>query len=97
MQIWPLLPERPKIHERFAIIPGDDAGSIRLHSLTAAFHISDGGKEILPRLLGLVDGNRSLNELLESADSIGLTPQELLDILDNLAKAGVLTDSSREQ
>ena len=86
--------EQFKIPDRFTLVPVG-SGEFRLHSLGFSLALSSPSNGLLGRLLPLLDGTRTVGEILldlESDDS-----QAVCDSIEHLLKAGALERAIVEQ
>jgi bacteriocin biosynthesis cyclodehydratase domain-containing protein len=79
--------ERLKIADQFTVIP-IGASEYRLHSLSASLVLKGQAPDLLERLLPLLDGNRSVGEVLAELASFG--SDAVRSSLQSLLDAGIL-------
>jgi bacteriocin biosynthesis cyclodehydratase domain-containing protein len=88
------LPERPKIPERFSVIPVG-ADEFRLHSLTYSLSISNKADSLLSHLLPLLTGEYRVTDILRKLETFD--EARVIAVLDHLMHAGVLEEGLRTQ
>ena len=79
--------ERLKVPDRFTLIPVGPE-EFRLHSLNFSLALESTSNGLLSRLLPLLDGARTLGEILVDLDSFGR--QTVCDSIESLLKAGAI-------
>jgi molybdopterin-synthase adenylyltransferase len=79
--------ERFKIPDCFTLVPAG-IGEYRLHSLTFSLALRGRDSELLSRLLALVDGKRTVADLVSELETFGQDPVQ--DALQCLLEAGAL-------
>jgi len=84
--------ERPRIADRFTVIPAGPE-DFRLHSLGFSLAIRSASGDLLSRLLSLLDGQRTVDEILLALDAFDR--QSVLDCIESLLKAGVLESTEQ--
>lgn len=87
------LEERLKIPDRFTLIPVGD-GEFRLHSLSFSLALSARSGDLIARLLPLLDGAKTIGEILRELDSYGT--DKVRDSIEYLLKAGALERAGTE-
>jgi bacteriocin biosynthesis cyclodehydratase domain-containing protein len=85
------LPKRPKIPERFSIIPTAQ-GDFHLYSLTNSLSLSSAIADLLSRLLPLLNGQHDLSTILDELHTFG--EEEIIATLEHFLEMGVLEDAS---
>lgn len=86
--------DRLKIPDRFTLMPVGQ-GEFRLHSLGFSLAISSSSPGLISRLLPLLDGARTVGEILLELDSF--QPRAVCDCIKSLLKSGALERSGSGQ
>jgi bacteriocin biosynthesis cyclodehydratase domain-containing protein len=87
------LDDRFKIRDRFTLIPAGP-GEYRLHSLTYSLAVRDSPDEILAQLLPLLDGQRTVGDVV--GDLVAFGPESVHQALGHLLEQGALERVTNE-
>jgi bacteriocin biosynthesis cyclodehydratase domain-containing protein len=87
--VAPDLPDRPKVADRFLVVPfGDD--EYRFHSLTQSLSLLSRTPKLLASLLPLLDGEHTVPQIL--GELSGFTERSVLTALEELKVLGLLQE-----
>jgi molybdopterin-synthase adenylyltransferase len=87
-------PERPKLADRFLVLPsGDD--EYRFHSLTRSLSLLSKTPKLLASLLPLLDGEHGVSQILGKLSGFG--ERSILTVLEELKAVGLLEEPSESR
>jgi bacteriocin biosynthesis cyclodehydratase domain-containing protein len=89
------LPPRPRLHRSYYLIPVPDSENLLLYREGRGVQLKPvAGSTLLARLLSLLDGSRTVPELVEALDDV--EPRLVISSLERLGKTGLLEDGGAE-